>query len=118
LFALIIQLSSYALAFILSPLFVLSGSESLSLWGLLSDLIEVFLPKRITLSFFWFYSFIILILPFVLVEEFRNLITGKAVNTSYLTLALFLSILYFVMGFELFKIALNYVKRKGLVKLS
>ncbi len=117
-FSMIISFSSYATGLLLSPLFLKARSEAQNLLDLIEDFLSIVIPSYFMLSHFFFYKYVIFVPPAILIEEFRKFVLGMPVNASFLAGSLAISLIYFLVGYFLFRKYLNIAKKEGWISLK
>lgn len=118
LFTLIVLLMSYAYAFAFAPLVIFTRSEAKYVTWTIMEIVRVIIPAEYLLSAFWFYRYAFINPPAVAIEEFRRfLMYGKA-NLHMLALATIAAVIYLVIGYILYRWAINKGRKSGWIALK
>jgi len=116
-FSLIILFLSAFVTFLFSPLLIYIRSEARHLIGIVENFLSIFIPTYFLLSYFFFYTYTLFNPVGVVIEELRNYILHRNLNYDMLSLAILVSLMYFIFGSILFRIFFALAKKRGWVRL-
>jgi len=113
----IILLTSFLTMAITSPIELYFRDEGPTVVSIIYQLASMFVPTSFLLSYFWFYRYLVLNPPAIVMEELRKFILTGHYNLNMLLMALVISLVYGFIGLIGWKLVINKMKKEGTIGL-